>query len=48
MQLDFTIPSRGIIGLRNTLLTATNGEAIIAHRFLEFQPWKGDMDDHKY
>ena len=48
VQLDFTIPSRGIIGLRNTLLTATNGEAIIAHRFLEFQPWKGDMDDHKY
>ena len=48
VQLDFTIPSRGIIGLRNTLLTATNGEAIIAHRFLEFQPWKGDLDDHKY
>ncbi len=47
VQLDFTIPSRGIIGLRNTLLTATNGEAIIAHRFLEFQPWKGDMDTHK-
>ena len=48
VQLDFTIPSRGIIGLRNTLLTATNGEAVIAHRFLEFQPWKGDMEDHKY
>ena len=48
VQLDFNIPSRGIIGLRNTLLTATNGEAIIAHRFLEFQPWKGDMEDHKY
>ena len=48
VQLDFTIPSRGIIGLRNTLLTATNGEAVIAHRFLEFQQWKGDMDDHKY
>ncbi|MBQ6047026.1 MAG: translational GTPase TypA [Bacteroidales bacterium] len=48
VQLDFTIPSRGIIGLRNTLLTATNGEAVIAHRFLEFQPWKGDIDDHKY
>ena len=48
VQLDFSIPSRGIIGLRNTLLTATNGEAIIAHRFLEFQPWKGDLDDHKY
>ncbi len=48
VQLDFTIPSRGIIGLRNTLLTATNGEAVIASRFLEFQPWKGDIDDHKY
>ncbi|MBQ9639843.1 MAG: translational GTPase TypA [Bacteroidales bacterium] len=47
VQLDFTIPSRGIIGLRNTLLTSTNGEAVIAHRFLEFQPWKGDMDTHK-
>ena len=47
MQLDFKIPSRGIIGLRNTLLTATNGEAIIAHRFSDFEPWKGDIDDHK-
>ena len=47
VQLDFKIPSRGIIGLRNTLLTATNGEAIIAHRFLDFEPWKGDLDDHK-
>lgn len=47
VQLEFTIPSRGIIGLRNTLLTATNGEAIIAHRFLEFQPWKGELGDHK-
>jgi GTP-binding protein len=47
VQLDFKIPSRGIIGLRNTLLTATNGEAIIAHRFSDFEPWKGDIDDHK-
>ena len=47
VQLEFSIPSRGIIGLRNTLLTATNGEAIIAHRFLEFQPWKGELGDHK-
>ena len=47
VQLDFQIPSRGIIGLRNTLLTATNGEAIIAHRFAGFEPWKGDFDDHK-
>ena len=45
VQLDFMIPSRGIIGLRNTLLTATNGEAIIAHRFSGFEPWKGEMDD---
>ncbi|MDF9830013.1 translational GTPase TypA [Parabacteroides sp. PF5-6] len=42
--LEFTIPSRGIIGMNNALLTASAGEAIIAHRFLEFQPWKGDMD----
>lgn len=47
VQLDFKIPSRGIIGLRNNLLTATNGEAIIAHRFLDFEPWKGELDDHK-
>ncbi|MCQ2285597.1 MAG: translational GTPase TypA [Bacteroidales bacterium] len=43
IHLDFQIPSRGIIGLRNQLLTATEGEAIISHRFIEFQPWKGDM-----
>ena len=47
VQLDFMIPSRGIIGLSNQLLTATNGEAIIAHRFYDFEPWKGDLDDHK-
>ncbi|MBN2638493.1 MAG: translational GTPase TypA [Bacteroidales bacterium] len=41
MLLEFTIPSRGIIGLRNTILTSTEGEAIIAHRFKEFEPWKG-------
>lgn len=41
--LEFTVPSRGIIGLRNNLLTATAGEAIIAHRFIEFQPWKGPI-----
>jgi GTP-binding protein len=39
--LEFNIPSRGIIGLRNNMLTATAGEAIMAHRFVEFQPWKG-------
>lgn len=42
--LEFTIPSRGIIGINNAALTASAGEAIIAHRFLEFQPWKGDID----
>ena len=43
MHLEFTIPSRGIIGLRNYLLTATSGEAIISHRFKEFQPYKGKI-----
>jgi GTP-binding protein len=43
IHLDFLIPSRGIIGLRNQILTATEGEAIMSHRFIEFQPWKGDI-----
>lgn len=43
MLCQFLIPSRGIIGLRNQLLTATAGEAIMAHRFLEYQPMKGDI-----
>ena len=43
MMLEFTIPSRGIIGLRNTVLTATEGEAIIAHRFDKYEPWKGEI-----
>ncbi len=43
LQLDFSIPSRGIIGLRNVILTGTEGEAIIAHRFKSFEPWKGDF-----
>ncbi len=43
MMLEFSIPSRGIIGLRNTLLTATEGEAIIAHRFDKYEPWKGEI-----
>ncbi|WP_010664789.1 translational GTPase TypA [Marinilabilia salmonicolor] len=41
--LEFNIPSRGIIGLRNNMLTATAGEAIMAHRFVEFQAWKGEI-----
>ncbi|MGI9547589.1 MAG: translational GTPase TypA [Flavobacteriaceae bacterium] len=43
MLCEFEIPSRGIIGLRNQLLTATAGEAIMAHRFIEYQPIKGDI-----
>ncbi|MEE1898915.1 translational GTPase TypA [Flavobacterium rakeshii] len=43
MIVKFIIPSRGIIGLRNQLLTATAGEAIMSHRFLEYQPFKGDI-----
>ncbi|REE27218.1 translational GTPase TypA [Winogradskyella pacifica] len=43
MICEFMIPSRGIIGLRNQLLTATAGEAIMAHRFKEYQPYKGDI-----
>ncbi|HPY68377.1 MAG TPA: translational GTPase TypA, partial [Bacteroidales bacterium] len=42
-RLDFKIPSRGIIGLRNQILTATEGEAVIAHRFDCYEPWKGEM-----
>ncbi len=44
LQLEFMIPSRGIIGLRNTVLTLSAGEAIMAHRFAEYQPWKGHID----
>lgn len=43
MIIKFQIPSRGIIGLRNQLLTATAGEAIMNHRFIEYQPYKGDI-----
>lgn len=42
-HIEFHIPSRGIIGLRNAVLTATAGEAIMAHRFSHFEPWKGDL-----
>jgi len=41
--LEFHIPARGLIGLRNPVLTATEGEAVIAHRFKNYEPWKGDM-----
>lgn len=43
IHLEFSIPSRGIIGLRNNILTATEGEAIMAHRFKAFEPWKGEI-----
>jgi GTP-binding protein len=43
MICKFLIPSRGIIGMRNLLMTATAGEAVMTHRFLEFQPYKGDI-----
>ncbi|MDR2680415.1 MAG: translational GTPase TypA [Tannerella sp.] len=42
--IEFNVPSRGIIGLNNLVLTLSAGEAIMAHRFLEFQPWKGDIE----
>jgi GTP-binding protein len=44
VHLEFYIPSRGIIGLNNAVLTASAGEAIMAHRFYEYQPWKGDIE----
>ncbi|MCC8114391.1 MAG: translational GTPase TypA [Bacteroidales bacterium] len=44
VHMEFYIPSRGIIGLRNNVLTASAGEAIMAHRFHEYQPWKGDIE----
>ena len=44
VHMEFQIPSRGIIGLRNNVLTGSAGEAIMAHRFLEYQPWKGDIE----
>ncbi len=43
-QMEFQIPSRGIIGLRSNVLTASGGEAIMAHRFLDYQPWKGEIE----
>lgn len=46
LHLEFNIPSRGIIGLRNHILTVSAGEAIMAHRFSEYQPWKGEIERH--
>ena len=42
-HLEFEIPSRGLIGLRSQMLTGTAGEAVMAHRFLEYKPWKGPI-----
>lgn len=42
-HLEFVIPSRGLIGLRSQMLTASQGEAIMTHRFSEYQPWKGNI-----
>ncbi len=43
-RLEFSIPSRGIIGLRSNMLTATAGEAIMSHRLKDFEPWVGDIE----
>jgi GTP-binding protein len=43
IHIEFNIPARSIIGLRNTILTSTEGEAIIAHRYKGYEPWKGDL-----
>jgi GTP-binding protein len=43
MHLEFNIPARGIIGLRTSVLNVTAGEAIMAHRFKGYEPWKGDI-----
>ena len=43
--LEFDIPTRGLMGLRNNLLTATQGEAVVAHRFKEYQPYKGEIEN---
>jgi GTP-binding protein len=43
--LEFDIPARGLIGLRNPILTATEGEAVMAHHFKSYQPWKGDLQE---
>ncbi len=46
-HLEFEIPSRGLIGLRSNMLTNTAGEAVMAHRFLEYKPWKGPIPGQK-
>lgn len=48
VHLEFAIPSRGLIGLRNSLLTATEGEAVMAHRLRGFEPWKGELPGRRF
>ena len=43
VKVEFDVPSRGLIGMRGSMLTATAGEAIMAHRFVRYEPWKGDI-----
>ncbi|MCB0481868.1 MAG: translational GTPase TypA [Flavobacteriales bacterium] len=47
IHLEFTIPARGIIGLRTLILNVSAGEAIMGHRFLDYQPWKGEIPTRK-
>jgi len=47
VNLEFHIPARGLIGLRNKVLTSTEGEAIMAHRFKMYMPWKGELPGRK-
>lgn len=47
VHLEFIIPSRGLIGLTNSILTATEGQAVLSHRFIGFEPWKGDISVKK-
>ena len=46
-HLEFSIPSRGLIGLRNNILTATAGQAVMTHRFSGYQPFKGDISGRR-
>ena len=46
-MLDFPIPARGIIGLTHPILPATEGEAVIAHRFKDYEPWKGEIQNRR-
>lgn len=47
LALEFEIPARGLIGMTNQILTGTEGEAVVAHRFKDFQPWKGPIPGRK-